>query len=413
MYGLLGKKLAHSFSVYIHEALSPSMHYQLYETDDVAAFLKSAPFKGLNVTIPYKQAVIDHLDTVDESVTITGVVNTIVKKDNKLHGYNTDYMALKNLVETHYPKNINARITILGNGATARSLLSVFKQKNYQNITICARNPKAGEHSLDAIPEDTQVLINATPVGMFPDVDGAFDIDFTPLNSLKLVHDLVYNPFNTRLIIAAKDHGIKTMNGLELLFTQAFYAQQHFGLSPKTDIHQLLNTFLKQFMNIVFIGLPFSGKSHYGRRLAKQSDKPFIDIDTLIEDRTGTSIKHLFMYKGEPYFREVEQTLVKEVARQHRQIIAPGGGVVLDHDTMVALKQNAFVIYLEMNDALIDNLTLKNRPLIKSKDDWHRLKQKREKLYKHYADTIIIKDTMDDAVILKKIEEALNAYFNH
>ena len=412
MYGLLGKTLSHSFSPYIHEKLNPDITYNLYETETVGDFLRALPFKGLNVTIPYKQTVIPYLDNVEEAAENIGSVNTIVNYNGQLTGFNTDYTALRSIIKKRYPKSYNSPITILGNGATMRSVKFALRHENYHNITVCARNPKAGESLLEDIPEDTEIIINTTPVGMYPDVKDSVNVDFSGLKRIRLIHDLIYNPFQTLLMLQGKAHGARTMNGLELLVTQAYHSQKHFGLSPRDNLSEIMTAFRKEFMNIVFIGLPFSGKSHYGRELAKTYDKVFVDTDTLIEERHAMSTQNIFTYKGEDYFRSVEKDIVMEKAKEFGQILAPGGGVVLNEDAMMALKQNAFIIYLDMDDALLESSDLRGRPLIKSKNDWVRLKKERQSLYRTYADTVIRKDTMDESVIISRIEEALNAYFS-
>jgi len=413
MYGLLGKTLRHSFSKQIHEALSPEMNYELLETKSLRDFIKTIPFKGLNVTLPYKHDVLDMLDYIDPTAKAIGAVNTIVLKDNKKHGYNTDYLALKEIIENTYPSNRNTVVTILGNGATKGTLMYALKQSGYQTIHVCARNPKADEHHINAIPKDSEIIINATPVGMYPSNESSFNFDLSDFPNIKLVHDLVYNPFNTTLVQQAKSFGIKALSGLKMLYLQAYHAQKLFGLTPKKNIDALIEQFKKETMNIVFIGLPFSGKSHYGRLLAKSLQRPFVDIDNEIENTTSLSIDSIFRSKGESYFRMIEGKIVHQKAKLHRQIIAPGGGVILNEALMIALKQNSFIIYLDMDDQLIDRINIKGRPLIKNKTDWMLLKENRESLYKQYADAVIRKDTFDEAVILKRIEGTIDAYFNN
>lgn len=413
MYGLLGKSLSHSFSKPIHELLSPTLQYELLETFSLNDFISNIPFKGLNVTLPYKHEVLEMLDGLEAKAKAIGAVNTIVNQNGKKYGYNTDYIALKDIISNKYPTNQETMIVILGNGSTKGTLKHVLNDLGYQNVYVCARNPKENELALADIPLESEVLINATPVGMYPNNESSFDIDFHKYNKVKLVHDLVYNPFQSTLVQQAKAHDIKTMNGLEMLFLQAYHAQKLFGLSPSNSIDALMKTFKRDTMNIVFIGLPFSGKSHYGRLLAKTIDRPFIDIDNAIETKTALSIDSIFKVKGEDYFRLIEKHIVMDKAKNHSQIIAPGGGVVLDETLMMALKQNSFIIYLDMDDALIDRIDIKNRPLIKTKNDWVRLKNNRMALYKHYADAIIQKDTLDEAEILKRIEVTIDAYFNY
>ncbi len=413
MYGLLGKKLTHSFSPFVHERINRNIDYRLYETLNVGAFLSAKPFKGINVTNPYKQTVIRHLDTLDDSAEQTQSVNTITNTNGTLKGYNTDFIALKEIIQTRFPKSKNTQVTIMGNGATMRSIKQALLSCGYENIRVCARNPKETEYDITSIPNDVNVLINATPKGMYPDNDATFNIDFANYSRIELVFDLIYNPFFTNLLLNAKRHSIKTMNGLELLIRQALHSQKLFGLTNiQREPKDIARTIQRAFTNIVFIGLPFSGKTYYGQLLAKDIDRPFVDIDQYIEDKVGMSVPNIFQYKGERYFRQLEKNVIKDKAAQHRQIIAPGGGAVLDHEAMQALRQNAFIIYLDLEPSLLEEGDLKGRPLVSSVDDVVTLKREREALYRNYADTIISRGTADDTVILNKIKEALHAYLN-
>lgn len=411
MYGLLGKKLTHSFSPYVHESISKELDYQLYETLNIKAFLKAKPFKGVNVTNPYKHEVIPYLDELDPSAHRTQTVNTITNTDGVLKGYNTDYLALKDIIASRFPQKKQTGITILGNGATMRSIKLALLDKGFANITVCARNPKDNENSLGDIPKSTQILINATPKGMYPDNDASFNIDFSKFPSMQLVYDLIYNPFYTNLLLDAKRHSIKVMNGLELLVRQATHSQKIFGCITNSLAPQSITRKIQRnFTNIVFIGLPFSGKTHYGQLLAKQTNRPFVDIDHVIEEKEGISVPNIFQFKGERYFRQVEKNVIKDKASKHQQIIAPGGGAVLDKEAMRALRQNAFIIYLDLEPNLLEESDLKGRPLVNTLSDIMTLKRDREALYRNYADTIISRDTSNDDIVLGKIKEALNAY---
>ncbi len=413
MFGLLGKSLSHSLSKTVHTTLNPDMAYHLYETDDVAAFLSSHTFKGINVTIPYKQTVRKHLDKEDDSVRKTGVVNTVVNQDGTLIGYNTDFLALKSLLPEQLPNNLSSKIGILGNGATMRSVRQALFETDRRNIAIYARNPQGSEWTFSEIDPDTDVLINTTPVGMYPDNDARLPIDLDAFHNLKLIIDLIYNPLRTNLMLDGTIRNIKTYNGLPLLIKQAALTQEiFFGKAPTYALEALKVSLDESLRNFVLIGLSFSGKSHYARILESMTGKKLIDVDWLIGETENMSVADIFQQKGESYFRDVERRISLKHARDHGQIIATGAGVIHNDAVIRALKQNGILIHLDLDERLIERMDLTGRPLIKAKSDWLRHREARDPLYKLHADLIIKKDTLDETVILKRIEEAIHAYLN-
>ncbi|MFW6298284.1 MAG: shikimate kinase [Bacillota bacterium] len=415
MYGLLGKTLGHSLSKIIHETMTPSMDYHLYETSDLKNFFRARPFKGLNVTHPYKEACIPFLDGLDETAKEAGVVNTIIDEEGKLIGYNTDYLALKQLIRNVFPSKRSTVCAIIGNGATSKSITKALMALGYAKPIIFARHPKKGEFALDQIEEhpSIEVLIQATPVGMFPNNDQKFAFSLETFPKLTLVFDLVYNPLKTHLLLEAEKLGIKAINGLEMLVEQARESQKRFfkGYTPIAK-EELLYTLRKEITNVVLIGLPFSGKSHFGRLLKERLDKPLIDIDKAVEDSENAPIHAIFQKKGEPYFRDLEEAKVMEVAKRYGQIIVPGGGIVLSEAAMDALRQNSIIVFLDLSLELIDEDMMRGRPLAESLKDLEKLKKKRQPLYEKYADFIISKDTWDEKTITARIEEALDEYFD-
>ena len=415
MYGLLGKSLSHSLSKTIHETMTPSMDYHLYETDDIKNFFRARPFKAINVTHPYKEACVPFLDVLDDTAKSIGVVNTIIDKGGKLVGYNTDLLALIQLVRRYFPGKKDTAIAIIGNGATSKSMSQAVTELGYVKPMVFARNPKEGEYPLAEIESytDIEVIIHATPVGMYPDNEGELDFSLDVFESIKLVFDLIYNPLRTNLLLKAESLGIPVLNGLEMLIEQARESQKRFfeNHSP-VDRDALVNTIRKKLTNIALIGLPFSGKSHFGRILKERFDKPLIDIDKSIENTEKAPIQTIFQKKGERYFRALEKQKVMEAAKRYGQILAPGGGIIMNDLAMRTLKQNSVVIFLDLNLDLIKGETLQNRPLVTTLEDLNRLKETRQPLYRHYADYTISKDTWDEETIVQRIEEALDEYFN-
>ncbi|MFW6298721.1 MAG: shikimate kinase [Bacillota bacterium] len=415
MYGLLGKTLGHSFSKIIHETMTPSMDYHLYETSDLKNFFRARPFKAINVTHPYKEACMPFLDALDKTAKEAGVVNTIIDEEGKLVGYNTDYLALKQLIQNSFPSKRNTRVGIIGNGATSKSITKALLALGYAKPHIFARHPKKDEHALEGIEEfsSIEVLIQATPVGMFPNNDQTFAFSLESFPNLNLVFDLIYNPLKTHLLLEAEDLGIQAINGLEMLVEQARESQKRFfkDYTPMAK-EDLLDTLRRKITNLVLIGLPFSGKSHFGRLLKERLDKPLVDIDQVVEDTENAPIHAIFQKKGEPYFRELEEAKVMDVAKRYGQIIVPGGGIVLSKVAMDALRQNGIIVFLDLSLDLIDEEMMRGRPLAESLDDLANLKKKRQPLYERYADFIISKDTWDEKTITARIEEALNEYFD-
>ncbi len=412
MFGLLGKGISHSLSKTVHEALNPQMTYHLYETHDLRTFLASVSFKGLNVTHPYKKDIIIHLDALDDTAKQTGVVNTVKKTDGKLTGYNTDYLALKKTLSDQLPKNLNTPIGILGNGATMSSTKQALMDIGRHNINVYARHPKTSEHHLSLIDEATEVLINTTPVGMYPNNEAVIDLPYAKLKSLRVMIDMIYNPLRTNFLLEGVKRGIKVYNGLALLVEQAALTQ-HIILGEKPPVNDYVQRLENSLWNTCLIGMPFSGKTHYGRKLETAFNRKFFDIDREIEITQNMQIETMFKQKGETYFRQIEKQILKKHAKTHGQIISTGGGVVEQPELMWLLKQNSVIIYLDLDPSLLNPEKMDRRPLTKSIEDWHALNHKREHLYSAYADIVIKKDTLDETIILRRIKEAMHAYFSH
>lgn len=395
--------------------MTPSMDYHLYETDDLKNFFRARPFKGINVTHPYKEACVPFLDALDETARSIGVVNTIVDENGRLVGYNTDLLALKHLIQTYFPDDPTTLTAIIGNGATSKSIVKAMKGLGYETPRIYARNPNEGERHLNTIEEDTdiEVLVHATPVGMYPDNEGELSFSLENFKALRLVFDLIYNPLRTNLLLKAEKLGIPVLNGLEMLVEQARESQKRFfeAYEPRAKA-SVVNTIRRKITNVTLIGLPFSGKSHFGRLLKDRLDKPLIDIDQAIENSENTPIHAIFKKRGESYFRRVEEKKVIEVAKRYGQVITPGGGIIMNERAMRTLRQNSVIIFLDLNLNLIDEGVMKGRPLAQTPEALERLKKERQPLYKQYADYVIAKDTWDETVIMKRIEEALDEYFN-
>ena len=413
MYGLIGKRLSYSLSKVIHETIRP-MDYKLIETEDLLTTLNHNPFKGINITNPYKKSILAFADHLDDSVKKTGVANTLIHKNGLNFAYNTDFDAIKSLIDEFIPKK--SICAIIGNGATSQSYQAALAETSHKTL-VFARNPQPHEHTLQSLchhPE-INVLINTTPVGTSPDFSDTINVPFKQLTSLNMVIDVIYNPFKTQLLLNAEKLAIKTLNGLPMLIRQAIKSNAlFFNTSYHNDIEQTLHkSTLKKLLNIVFIGLPFSGKSHYGKIMGNRLNMSFIDLDTVFEKTYNTRISEYFSQYGEQAFRTAEKELAITSAQSMHTIISPGGGVVLNPEIMERFKQNSLIVYIDIDNQLMDQINYHSRPLVKNPTELKHLKAQRHELYLKYADIVIHKTHLDASKIIEEIEVKIDDYLNY
>ena len=390
-YGLLGEHLPHSFSKVIHEKIG-LYHYDLNELspDGFDEFMKSKNFKGVNITIPYKQRAIPFCDFIDEKAKEIGAINTVVNKDGKLYGYNTDYFGLKLTAINNNIDFSGKKVLILGNGGASKSAIALANDLNANEIIIAHYKKTVGvvshEDALE-IHNDADIIINTTPVGMFPNNDGKI-IDLKFFKKLSAVIDVIYNPINTNLILQAKELNIKAVGGLYMLVAQAVYASNLFleskEISNKLDV--IYNEILKEKSNIVLIGMPASGKSTIAKMLRETIGLKSIDTDELVVNKYG-DITKIFSNFGEEHFRKLETEIIKEVSKLSGVIIATGGGAVLKNENVLALKQNGKLFFLDR--PLEELLPTDDRPLANNKEKITKLYNDRIDLYSAAADVTI------------------------
>jgi shikimate dehydrogenase len=415
MYGLLGKKLGHSFSKKVHEHFTKK-EYNLIETDNLDRFFEFPNYIGLNVTIPYKTSVIPYLDELSTEAKDLNAVNTIFFKSGKIYGYNTDYYGLKKSLEYNDISVSNKHVMIMGNGSTSRTIQYYCRQNNAKIITVLARNPKENEHHFNDVDNFTsaQIIFNATPVGMFPNNNQRLLVSIDKLTELDSVVDLVYNPLRSNLLIAAENRGIKAVNGLLMLLYQAVKSIEIFHDFTISD--QDVITYYKyltlHMKNLVFIGMPMSGKSYLAKLVSKRLGKELFDTDNAIENYVNDSIENIFKYQGEKYFRKVENRIIFEISKQHNKAISCGGGVILRKDNMTLLKQNGIIIFIDASLNLLKRCNPKGRPLLQNASNLERLFDQRYPIYKKYADIIIEKEHFREKEILHQIEVKINEYIN-
>ncbi len=415
MYGLLGKQLSHSFSKQIHEHFTDH-NYNLFETADLEEFFAKTTFSALNVTIPYKHEVIQHLDWLDPVAEALQAVNTIVRHGGQLRGYNTDYYGLDKALHYNDISVRNKHVIILGNGSTSRTIQYYCEQNSAKKITVLARNPKNHEHHFSDVDNfsSATIMFNATPVGMFPDNEGMLPIGLDRLPHLKSVVDVIYNPLSSSLLVAAKSNDIKVVNGLMMLIFQAVKSMELFHKTLISDdaALQYYQDLRKTMTNIIFIGMPMSGKTFYASKIADRYRKVFVDLDDQIEEAAQMSIPDLFASLGESGFRTLESSVVKKVSKRHNLAISCGGGVVLNNHNIQRLKQNGVIVFLDAPLEFLKQINPKDRPLLKDKDNLVLLYEQRHHLYEAAADLVVPKTNFNETAILRDIEVKLDEYFS-
>ena len=387
-YGLIGEKLGHSFSKIIHEKLA-DYTYELcpLAKDELDAFMTAKQFKAINVTIPYKQDVIPYCDVLDDSAKRIGVVNTIVNRDGKLFGYNTDFAGFLYNLNAHSITLKDKKVMICGSGGTCKTVTAVAEYMGAKEILVVSRSKKENAVTYEECirHKDVDVVVNASPKGMYPD-NGESPLDLSNFPNCKAVVDVIYNPLKTRLLQQAEQLGMKAVNGLEMLVAQAKFAVEHF-LSTEIEndkIDQITLELLKQLTNIVLIGMPSSGKTLTGKALCKYIDKTVVDTDAVIVERSGMSIKEMFARHGEAYFRQWEHDVIEEFSKQNGLIIATGGGAIKNEENIQNLKQNGVVMFIDRD--LEHLLVTDDRPLSKDTNAVAKLYEERYPLYTKYGD---------------------------
>lgn len=403
-YGLIGEKLGHSFSPDIHNSFC-NYKYELcpLKKEELESFLVKKNFKGLNVTIPYKQNVIPYCNFLSDEAKEIGAVNTIVNKDGKLYGYNTDIYGFIFMASLCGVSFQNKKVLILGSGGTSLMAKYAANKLGASNIFIVSRNGSINYSNVYNF-SDAEIIINTTPVGMYPN-NGGRVIDLNKFPKCSGVLDVVFNPLSTYLIQEAKQLGIPCSGGLPMLVAQAKRAAELFTDNDISDSKttQVISKMKKKFSNVVLIGMPGSGKTTAGSVVAEKLGFRFVDTDHVVENQKGCKISEIFAAEGETSFRSLEKDAVADAGKQCSCVIATGGGVVLNPENMFALRQNGIVFFLERD---LTKLAREGRPL--SKDDKHieELYKIRLPLYKKYADKIIDDDTIE--IVQDKIVEGFN-----
>lgn len=390
-FGLIGEHLGHSFSREIHGMLC-NAPYELHELrpDELPGFLQDKDFRGINVTIPYKRTVIPFLDALGDSARLTGAVNCIVNDGCRLTGHNTDYDGFIALARHSGIDFKGAGVVILGAGGAACAVAAAAQSMGAASVRNACRRPSDGQLQLSDPQSwsDCEILVNATPVGMYPDWNSS-PVDLSALPGLRGVLDCVYNPIRTRLVLEAQERGIPAEGGLYMLVGQAVRARELFdGMAlPEGTIEEIYRRILHGKRNIVLCGMPSCGKTTIGRELATRSGRRMADTDEIVTLQAGMEISEIFAREGEKGFRKREAAAIESLASEQGIIIATGGGAVLNAGNLRMLRHNGIICLLERDLELL--VPCAGRPLARDRAALQALYGHRLPLYRKAADIII------------------------
>lgn len=389
LFGLLGRTVSYSYSPRIHGALG-DYPYVLFEKEpeQLADFLQNGEFNGLNVTIPYKKAVIPYLNALSPVAKRLGAVNTVVRRaDGTLIGHNTDYFGFSTMVAKSGVRPAGKKALVLGSGGASNTAVAVLEELGAK-VVVISRTGENNYNNLD-LHKDAALIVNATPVGMFPNVDDS-PISLDGFPQLEAVLDLNYNPSRTRLLLDAESRGLIAENGRWMLVAQAKESSEWFTGTPIPDskieeIHKVLSS---QMENIVLIGMPGCGKSTVARLLSQALQRPVVDADEEICHAAGCGIPEIFANGGEEAFRKLETKVLRQLGMQSGKIIATGGGCVTREENYPLLHRNGKIIWLERQ---LNKLPSDGRPLSQA-TKMETMYAVRKPMYQRFADHIVSND---------------------
>lgn len=383
IYGLIGRKLGHSYSVPIHYALGNDA-YKLFEMEpeEIGKFVSNPNLGGINVTVPYKLEVMQYLDEISPEALEIGAVNTVVRRNGKLYGYNTDEYGFRVMLEAAEISLTGKKVMILGDGGASKTAQYCAKLLGAREIVVIDVDNNTPEFL--ARHKDTEILINCTPVGMKPNyIQSAVELDKFP--ACEGVVDVIYNPLRTKLIMDAEVKGVKHIGGLLMLTAQAKRAHELFFDTAVSDDFALkcaANLF-KENENIVLVGMPGSGKSTVGKILGEMSGRKVYELDEMIAEAAGKTIPEIFASDGEEGFRKIESQIVFEASKNNGAVIITGGGAVTREENYYPLHQNSRIYEIKRD---LDTLATDGRPLSKDLETLKRMYDIRKPMYEHFAD---------------------------
>lgn len=403
--GLLGERLGHSYSPQIHSHLG-EYAYELFEKrpEELADFLLHGDFTGLNVTIPYKKAVLPYCAALTDRARRLGSVNTLVRRpDGSLLGHNSDYFGFASLLSRTGLSVAGKKALVLGSGGASVTVVAVLEALGAKPVVIS----RSGENNYSNLDRhgDAALIVNATPVGMYPN-NGVTPVHLDGFPHLEGVLDLIYNPAKTVLLLEAEARGLTAANGLWMLVAQAKESAEYFTGSPIADdaIDKIYRILRRQMENIILIGMPGCGKSTVGRALASRTGRTLVDADAVIVEKAGMSIPDIFAQQTEAGFRAIETAVLAELGKQSGLIIATGGGCVTRPENEPLLRQNGRCVWLRRD---LSRLPTKGRPL-SQQNNLLTMYRARKPLYRKFADVEIYNDrsvNQTAAAILAALEE--------
>ena len=383
-YGLLGRKLGHSYSPMIHGMLGYGYGLFEREPEKLEEMLKNEDFEGINVTMPYKKDVLPYLDEIDPLALRLGAVNTIVKRNGRLKGYNSDYFGFLSLLRRTKIKVAGKKAVVLGSGGASATAKAVLEDQGARVVVVS----RTGENNYGNLHlhADAALLVNTTPLGMYPNT-GTAPVDVSRFPALEGVLDVVYNPARTQLLLDCEKRGIPAWNGLWMLVAQAVQSSRWFQdrelpESLVADIHRKLRD---QMENIALIGMAGCGKSTLGRQLARETGKKFVDADREIEALAGKTIPEIFAQDGEEEFRRLETEVLASLGKQSALVIATGGGCVTRPENYPLLHQNSRILWIRRDP---NALPTAGRPL-SQKTPPTVLYEQRRSMYAAFADAAV------------------------
>lgn len=361
-FALIGESLSHSYSPMIHSKFG-DYKYELCEVEkeNLRELLNSGLYDGFNVTIPYKEEIMKYCDEISNDSRRIGCVNTIVKNSaGGYDGYNTDYFGFRYLLENSEIDVAGRKCLILGSGGSSKTVKVVLEDLGANEILLVSRT---GELNYENVTEesDAEIIINTTPVGMFPNnLKTLLNLDDFP--KCRGVVDLIYNPNRTQFILDAMERGIPCVSGLGMLVAQAFKASEIFQKKDLNyeEISVAIEEIRSSMLNKILIGMPGAGKTFLGSKMAEASGREFVDIDVEIEAEEGMSVSEIFSLNGEAYFRKLETEKLRQACKGRGLVIATGGGVVKTEENFKIIRQNGTVIWVKRD---LDKLQTEGRPL--------------------------------------------------
>ncbi len=408
---LIGEKLSHSYSRLIHKKFG-MYSYDLVELppDNLKEFVEHGGYDAFNVTIPYKSAIIPYIDKVETLAMQIGAINTVCRLGGKTYGYNTDILGMAYMLKRAGIALGGKHVMIFGSGGTGKTAEMLAKKNGAASITVVSRSGSVNYKNFYEL-QQTQIIINTTPVGMYPYSDISL-ADLSKFRNLEAVADVIYNPMRTRLMLQARELNLKYAGGLYMLVAQAKYSMDIFvkNRHPDEIIEQVYKYLLSRIINIVLVGMPGSGKTSIGKAVARRERRRYVDSDAEIVASEGRAITEIFAEKGEEYFRKKEKQTLFLLGSQNGMVISTGGGAVLDRENYYSLKANGRIYYLERE---INDLATRGRPLSTGTEALKKLLEQREPLYKAFADVTVENDGDFFSCVDKILEDIASENFDN